>query len=83
VDGIELMRPTEVNAVLEAIGDAQAALDGLDTHRPVESLQAQYLDGVIDGLRKALVVTRRTTMKVNETTAHVSGLPMPQESVVL
>jgi hypothetical protein len=57
------MRRTEVAAVREAIHDAQAALACLDTSRPSEYLRAQYLDGVIDGLKRALVVTRRRTTR--------------------
>jgi hypothetical protein len=76
------MRWDELAAVEEAIREAQAALDGLDTHRRVEYLQAQYLDGVIDGLRRALVVTQGRTTKDDDRTAHIAGLLTPQESVV-
>jgi hypothetical protein len=54
------MRRTEVAAVREAIHDTQAALARLDTRRQSDYMQAQYLDGVIDGLKRALVITRRS-----------------------
>jgi hypothetical protein len=51
------MRRAEVAAVGEAIHDAEVALHDLDTEQPADYLMAQYLDGVIEGLRQSLVVT--------------------------
>jgi hypothetical protein len=53
------VRKTEVAAVTQEIRVVRAQRRQLHPERPVDVTTAQYLDGLIDGLKRALNVARQ------------------------